>query len=423
MTSTVILFVTLAALIVLNVPIAIALGLSSAFTLLTAGFPITSIPSILQSTVEKFTLLTIPLFVLAGTAMDEGGISKRLINVAKMFIGSVYGGLGYVMIVVALFFAAISGSGTATVAAVGSILIPAMISEGYDKSFSGALSAISGSLGTIIPPSISFVVYGMITGLSIGDLFISGFIPGILYALALCVIVFYYSRKYKWRGSLTKYTKKEKLKALGDAFWGILSPVIVLGGIYGGIFTATEAAAVASVYSIIVGMFIYKDMNFKGLIRTLKRSVATTGVIMLIVACAGVFSYVLAHQGIATALTNMALQLTDNKYVMLFVINIVFLIAGCLMDGVSAMYILLPIIIPIAQALNIDLLHLGVITVVNLSIGQVTPPVGPNLYVAADIAKCKFSEIIPKAIPFILASIVILFVLTYVPSLCTVFVK
>ena len=221
--------------------------------------------------------------------MDEGGISKRLINVAKMFIGSVYGGLGYVMIVVALFFAAISGSGTATVAAVGSILIPAMISEGYDKSFSGALSAISGSLGTIIPPSISFVVYGMITGLSIGDLFISGFIPGILYALALCVIVFYYSRKYKWRGSLTKYTKKEKLKALGDAFWGILSPVIVLGGIYGGIFTATEAAAVASVYSIIVGMFIYKDMNFKGLIRTLKRSVATTGVIMLIVACAGVF--------------------------------------------------------------------------------------------------------------------------------------
>ena len=416
MTSTVILFVTLAALIVLNVPIAIALGLSSAFTLLTAGFPITSIPSILQSTVEKFTLLTIPLFVLAGTAMDEGGISKRLINVAKMFIGSVYGGLGYVMIVVALFFAAISGSGTATVAAVGSILIPAMISEGYDKSFSGALSAISGSLGTIIPPSISFVVYGMITGLSIGDLFISGFIPGILYALALCIIVFYYSRKYKWRGSLTKYTKKEKLKALGDAFWGILSPVIVLGGIYGGIFTATEAAAVASVYSIIVGMFIYKDM------RTLKRSVATTGVIMLIVACAGVFSYVLAHQGIATALTNMALQLTDNKYVMLFVINIVFLIAGCLMDGVSAMYILLPIIIPIAQALNIDLLHLGVITVVNLSIGQVTPPVGPNLYVAADIAKCKFSEIIPKAIPFIIASIVILFVLTYVPSLCTVFV-
>ena len=423
MTSTVILFVSLAALIAINVPIAIALGLSSAFTLITAGFPITSIPSILQSTVEKFTLLTIPLFVLAGTAMDEGGISKRLINVAKMFIGPVYGGLGYVMIVVALFFAAISGSGTATVAAGGSILIPAMISEGYDKSFSGALSAISGSLGTIIPPSISFVVYGMITGISIGDLFISGFIPGILVAASLCVIVFIYSKKNKWRGSIQTYTTKEKLKALADAFWGILSPVIVLGGIYGGIFTATEAAAVASVYSVFVGVFIYKEMKLKEFISTLKRTVSTTGVIMLIVACAGVFSYVLAHQGIAAALTNMALTLTDNKYVMLFVINIVFLIAGCLMDGVSAMYILLPIIVPIAQALNIDLLHLGVITVVNLSIGQVTPPVGPNLYVAADIAKCKFTEIIQKAVPFIIASLVILFILTYIPILSTVLVK
>ena len=423
MTSTVVLFVSLAVLIVINVPIAIALGLSSAFTLLFAGFPITSIPSILQSTVEKFTLLTIPLFVLAGTAMDEGGISKRLINVAKMFIGPVYGGLGYVMIIVALFFAAISGSGTATVAAVGSILIPAMIAEGYDKSFSGALSAISGSLGTIIPPSISFVVYGMITGVSIGDLFISGIIPGILVALSLCVIVFIYSKKNNWRGSEQKFSRKEKLKALMGAFWGILSPVIVLGGIYGGIFTATEAAAVASVYSIFVGVFIYKEMKLEQFIRTLKRTVATTGVIMLIVSCAGVFSYVLAHQGIVANLTNMALRLTDNKYVMLFIINIVFLIAGCLMDGVSAMYILLPIIVPIAQALGIDLLHLGVVTVVNLSIGQVTPPVGPNLYVAADIAKCKFTEIIPKAIPFIIASVVILMVLTFVAILSTVLVK
>ena len=251
----------------------------------------------------------------------------------------------------------------------------------------------------------------------------SGIIPGILVALSLCVIVFIYSKKNNWRGSEQKFSRKEKLKALMGAFWGILSPVIVLGGIYGGIFTATEAAAVASVYSIFVGVFIYKEMKLEQFIRTLKRTVATTGVIMLIVSCAGVFSYVLAHQGIVANLTNMALRLTDNKYVMLFIINIVFLIAGCLMDGVSAMYILLPIIVPIAQALGIDLLHLGVVTVVNLSIGQVTPPVGPNLYVAADIAKCKFTEIIPKAIPFIIASVVILMVLTFVPILSTVLVK
>ena len=423
MSSTAVLLISLALLIIINVPISVSLGLASGITLLYAGYPITSIPAILQSTVEKFSLLAIPLFVLAGTAMDEGGISRRLINLAKMFLGSITGGLGYVMIVVSMFFAAISGSGTATVAAIGTIIIPAMIKEGYDPAFSGSLAAISGSMGTIIPPSISFVVYGMITGVSIGDLFLSGFIPGTLFALSLAVIVFIYSKKHGWRGAKIKYSTKEKWEALKEAFWGILSPVIVLGGIYGGVFTPSEAAAVASVYSLFVGIFIYKEIKMKEFVYTLVSTVKTTGIIMLIVSCAGVFSYVLQHQGIAAALAKQAMTLTSNKYVMLFVINIIFLIAGCLMDGVSAMYILLPIIVPVAQALNIDLLHLGIITVVNLSIGQVTPPVGPNLYVAADVAKCKFAEILPKVTPFLIATITILLILTYVPWLCTCLVK
>lgn len=250
-----VLFISLAIFIFLNIPISISLGLSSALTLIVTGSPLGVIPSMMQATVQKFSLLTIPLFVLAGVLMDKGGISKRLINLADSMMGPIHGGLGYVAVICALFFAAISGSGTATVAAMGSILIPAMIKQGYDAGFSSALSAISGSLGTVIPPSITFIIYGMITGESISDLFLAGIIPGITFALILCLTVFYYSKKNGWKGDKPRASKKEILKAFGGALPGFLSPVIVLGGIYSGIFTPTEAAAVAVVYSFIVGKF------------------------------------------------------------------------------------------------------------------------------------------------------------------------
>ncbi len=421
MSSTAILLITLFGLILINVPISVSLGLASAFTLMTQGFPVSSVPSILQATVEKFSLLTIPLFVLAGNAMDKGGISRRLIDLAKMFLGNLTGGLGYVMVVVALFFAAISGSGTATVAAVGAILIPSMIQEGYDARFSAALSAISGSLGTIIPPSISFVIYGMITGVSIGTLFISGIIPGIIVGLFLCVVVFFCSKKNGWKGQKVKYSGKELRHALLDSFWGILSPIIVLGGIYGGVFTPTESAAVASVYSIFCGVVIYRELNWKKFVEVLKSTAATTGTIMLIVSCAGVFSFALQYLGIATRITNWAVSLTDSRAVMLLIFTVLFLIAGCLMDGVSAMYVLLPIVVPVAQQMGINLVYLGVITVVNLSIGQVTPPVGPNLYVAADIAGVNFTSVLRYAFIFIGAAVLALLLLTFCPGLCTVF--
>ncbi len=258
---TAVLLGTLAVLIFMNIPISVALGLSSAVTLLYADFPLTSIPSILQATVQKFSLLTIPLFVLAGAVMDKGGISKRLINLANSMIGPVHGGLGYVSVIAALFFAAISGSGTATVAAMGSILVPAMIKQGYDAGFSSALSAISGSLGTVIPPSITFIIYGMITGESIGDLFLAGIIPGIIFGGMLCLTVFFKATKYGWKSDESRATLGEIGKSFADAFWGLLSPVIVLGGIYSGIFTPTEAASVAVVYGFIVSKFIYKELN------------------------------------------------------------------------------------------------------------------------------------------------------------------
>ena len=417
--SAAILFGSMAVMIAFGIPIAIVLGVSSVLTLLAAGSPMGVIPAMMQATVQKFSLLTIPLFVLAGAIMDKGGISKRLIRLADSMIGPVHGGLGYVAVVTALFFAAISGSGTATVAAMGSILIPAMKRQGYDAGFSSALSAISGSLGTVIPPSITFIIYGMITGESIGDLFLSGIVPGLIFGLMLCITVWIQSRKHGWKGDTKRASAKEIWSMFLDTIWGLLSPVIVLGGIYAVIFTPTEAAAVAVVYSFIVGVFIYKELHLEELKETLFSTAKTTGMILLIIMNAGIFSWVLTQQGIASTLTEMALALTDNKYVMLFVINIVFLIAGCVMDNTSALYILVPIIMPIAKALDINMIHLGVILVLNLSIGQVTPPVGPNLYVAADIGKVKFEDICKKMVPLLLMSLVALFVITYVPWLAT----
>lgn len=417
--SAAILFGSMAIMIACGIPIAIVLGVSSMLTLLAAGSPLGVVPAMMQATVQKFSLLTIPLFVLAGAIMDKGGISKRLIRLADSAIGPVHGGLGYVAVVTALFFAAISGSGTATVAAMGSILIPAMKRQGYDAGFSSALSAISGSLGTVIPPSITFIIYGMITGESIGDLFLSGIVPGLIFGFMLCVAVWVQAKKHGWKGDSKRASGKELWKMFLDTVWGLLSPVIVLGGIYAGIFTPTEAAAVAVVYSFIVGVFIYKELHIAELKETLFSTAKTTGMILLIIMNAGIFSWVLTQQGIATSLTEMALALTDNKYIMLFIINIVFLCAGCVMDNTSALYILVPIIMPIAKALDINMIHLGVILVLNLSIGQVTPPVGPNLYVAADIGKVKFEDICRKMVPLLIMSLVALFVITYVPWLAT----
>lgn len=423
MDTTIVLFGTLIIFIILNIPISVSLGLSSAITLLFVGMPITSIPSILQATVQKFSLLTIPLFVLAGVIMEKGGISKRLINMANSIIGPIHGGLGYVAVIAAMFFAAISGSGTATVAAIGSILIPSMVKQGYDAGYTSALSAISGSLGTVIPPSITFLIYGMITGESISNLFLSGIMPGIVFGLCLCISVFIKSKKENWKSDSQRSSLKRIFISIKESFWGLMSPVIVLGGIYSGIFTPTEAASVAVIYSFIISVFIYKELNLEKLVETLFDTAKTTGIILLIIMNAGIFSWVLTQQSIASNLTEMALSITHNKYIMLIIINIIFLIAGCVMDNTSAMYILVPIIMPVAKALDINMIHLGTIIVLNLSIGQVTPPVGPNLYVAANIGKVKFENIVKNMVPLIIMSLIALLIITYLPWFSLVFIK
>jgi C4-dicarboxylate transporter DctM subunit len=274
---------------------------------------------------------------------------------------------------------------------------------------------MSGSLGTVIPPSITLLIYGMITGESISDLFLAGVIPGIVFGGCLCLAVLWQARKYGWKSNERKSSFKEKILSVKEAFWGLLSPIIVLGGIYSGFFTPTEAAAVAVIYSFIVGAFIYRELTFGKCLETLFDAAKTTGIILFIIMNAGIFAWVLTQQGIAAELTEMALELTRNKYVMLILINIIFLIAGCVMDNTSALFILVPILMPIAKALEIDMIHLGVIIILNLSIGQVTPPVGPNLYVAADIGKISFELICQKLWPILLLSLLALLLITFVP--------
>ena len=399
-------------LLFMNMPIAFALGISSLATLMYEGLPLLPAASNLYAATSKFVLLAIPFFILGGNVMDKSGISGQLIDFARTLVGHRRSGMALVTVIVACFFAAISGSGPATVAALGMILIPAMTNVGYDKSDSAALVSASGAIGIIIPPSITFVIYGSITGKSVGELFASGIIPGILMGvlLILAMMFTYRGRELKL---LPRATGRERLRAFVKAIPGLLMPVIILGGIYGGFFTPTEAAAVAAIYGIIVG-FITRRLKLRDLWDLLVDSVSQTAVVMLIVGTASLFSYALTLTGIASDASSALIDISGgNKYIFLLIVNVILLIAGCFIDANSAMYIIVPILTPVAAALNIDLVHLGCIMVFNLAIGLVTPPVGVNLYVGCGIANIKLKSICKSVMPLIVAAIIALLLVTY----------
>ena len=400
-------------LLFMNMPIAFALGISSLATLMYEGLPLLPVASNLYAATSKFVLLAIPFFILGGNVMDKSGISGQLIDFARTLVGHRRSGMALVTVIVACFFAAISGSGPATVAALGMILIPAMTNVGYDKSDSAALASASGAIGIIIPPSITFVIYGSITGKSVGELFASGIIPGMLMGvlLILAMMFTYRGRELKL---LPRATGRERLRAFVKAIPGLLMPVIILGGIYGGFFTPTEAAAVAAIYGIIVG-FITRRLKLRDLWDLLVDSVSQTAVVMLIVGTASLFSYALTLTGIASDASSALIDISDgNKYIFLLIVNVILLIAGCFIDANSAMYIIVPILVPVARALGIDLVHLGCVMVFNLAVGLVTPPVGVNLYVGCGIAGIKLKEICKGVMPLIVASILALLLVTYI---------
>ena len=421
-----ILFGTFFLFLLLNVPIAVSLGVSSVLAMMYGGDKLSVIPTNLYSGMAKFLLLAIPFFVLSGNVMAEAGISKRLVDFIDDCIGHQKGGIAIVCVVVAMFFGAISGSGPATVAALGIILIPAMVNQGgFSAPFASSLMAAASSIAIVIPPSIAFVVYASITGISVGDIFVAGIIPGIMMGLALIVIVWMEVHKKGIKPSREKATWGQRLKSLGSASWGLLVPVIILGGIYGGIFTPTEAAAVSVVYALIVGVFIYKEINWKNFVSILTDSGKTTGSIMLIIGAATLFSFVCTKHGISQSAQKLLLNVSGNKYVFLLIVNIIFLIAGCFVDANSAMYIFIPIMAPVAQQLGIDLVHFGVLCTVNLAIGQVTPPVGVNLFVAIGICD-KMKDLrdktrvtittMAKAVwPMIISCVIALAFITYIP--------
>ena len=346
-------------MVFLNVPVAVALGVSSVAGLIGGGFSLTVLPDIMYSSIGKFTLLAIPFFILAGVIMECAGISKRLVRFARVCVGHTKGGLIVVVVVVSCFFAAISGSGPATVAALGAILVPAMIEAGYDDGVSTALMSASGAIGIVIPPSIAFVIFASISGSSVGKLFSGGIIPGILLGVAYVIAAMVASRGKEIKQQ-PKASAKERWDAFKDAFWGLLTPVIILGGIYGGIFTATESAGIAIVYGLFVGIFIYKEIKLKDLWKLFVDAAVSSGTVLYIVACASVFAWLMNTTHIASDLSSALMGLSSNKVVLLLLINLIFLVAGCFLDASSAFYILVPIVLPVATQLGIDPIQLGV---------------------------------------------------------------
>ena len=420
-----VLFISFFVFLIMGVPIAICLGLSSVCAILYSGTSLTIVATNMYAGISKFLLLAIPFFVLSGNIMAKAGISKRLVKFVDTCVGHRRGGIAIVCVIVACFFGAISGSGPATVAALGAVLIPAMVERGgFSAPFSTALMATSSSIAIVIPPSIAFVVYASITGVSIADMFMAGIVPGILMGVALVIVVMVEARRKDIQPAQKKATAKERWDAFKDAFWGFLMPVIILGGIYGGIFTPTEAAAVSVVYGLFVGMVIYREVKLKDLFDICVDSAKTTGGIMLIVACASLFSYVCTKFGIADAASQLLGSIAHNQFTFLLIVNIIFLIAGCFIDANSAMYIFIPVMLPVCKALGYDVVAFGVMATVNLAIGQVTPPVGVNLFVAIGIKIKKGMEVtlqeISKAVmPMLAACIAVLLVVTYIPVTST----
>jgi C4-dicarboxylate transporter DctM subunit len=403
-------------LILFNVPIALSLTLAAIAAILITDTSLTVLATTLFSAISKFTLLAIPLFILAGLVMEKAGVSKRLIRFADLCVGHITGGLAIVLVITSCFFAAISGSGPATVAALGTILIPAMVKAGYDKGMSAALMATCGGIGLIIPPSISYVLYGVVAEQSIGKLFMAGVVPGLIVGASLMLTSYFISKKHNYGGKRPVASLREIWIAFKDAFWGLMTPVIILGGIYGGIFTPTEAAAVAAFYGILVGFFVYKEMTVASLKDLLVSSSITTAVVLIIVGGATIFSWVVTAEGVAQDISALLLGMTSNPYVLLALINVLFLIAGCFLDGISITYIFVPLFLPVLDKLGIDLIHFGIVLTVNVAIGQITPPVGVNLFVACPIAGLSLKEISKAVGPFLIASIVALLIITYLPE-------
>lgn len=413
------LFAVFFLLALINVPIAASLITATAVPLIafTDLNPIVVIQRYFYS-LDSFPLMSIPFFILAGGFLSEGGVSRRLVNLATAIVGGLPGGLAVVCFLASAFFGAISGSATATVAAIGSIMVPALLEAGYDLKFSLATVASAGYLGIIIPPSIPMVTYGLATGASVGDLFMCGFIPGLILVVFMSSYAVYYGKKHI--PITQKFELKRFLTASREAFWALGMPFIILGGIYTGVFTPTESAAVACVYGIIIGMFVYRELYLKNLYEIFRKSMVSSAMILFIVSSAAAFGWLMTWANIPAQIAGFIMELSPNSVVFLLLVNVLLLFVGVFMDTNAAILILAPIFLSILKVYDIDVLAFGIVMIVNLAIGLLTPPLGLNLFVAAGLQNVKPDVVINRhLIMYIILSIMALMLFTYVPGIVT----
>ena len=408
---------TFVLLMLLGVPIGTSLGISAVITIYAFDLGIGMLGVNFSSGIASFPLLAIPFFVLAGVLLQRAGLAAIIARFFELVVGKSTGGLAMVAVLTCMFWGSMSGSGPATTAAVGLILLAPMIRHGYDKHFAGAAIANASDLSIIIPPSIAFIIYGNITSVSVSALFVAGIIPGLLTGLATLLVAYIISRKRGYRGLAERGSLKEILQGLRDSIWAILAPVIILGGIYTGVFTPTEAAVVAVFYSLFIALFVYRTVSLSDLLDILVEASVTSSVIMFIVVFAGIFTWVASVIGIIDLAANFIVQVSPNKVVMIILVNFLLLGLGMILDAISISYLIMPILIPVLAAFDIDPLWYGVIFISALAIGQATPPVGVNLFTAANLIKGDIDSLAKQAIWFVLADVVVLIILSLFPIL------
>lgn len=420
--TTFVLFGSFFLFLILTVPIGIALGMSGLVTALySSNISLTFLSQGLVTSTDSFALMAVPFFILAGEIMGKGGISTRLFDLANVFVGRFTGGFAMAAVLTCMFFAAISGSGPATVAAIGGIMIPAMVSHGYDKKFATSVIVSAGSLGIIIPPSIPLVLYGVSGNQSIGDLFMGGILPGILLGLAMMIWVYIYSKKKNYTGTQETFTFKKMFVSLNRAKWSILIPIIILGGIYGGIFTPTEAAVIAVVYAAVVSLFFHKELALKDLPTIIKNAALNSVIILIIIGTANTFGTLLSMERIPQALADAFLSLSQNSFVLLMLMVVLLLVIGCFIDTSAAVIIFTPILLPMAIEIGVDPIHFGILMIVSLAVGFITPPLGVNLFVGSGISGLGMPVLARAVVPFFFVMLLSLVILLLIPQISLAF--
>ena len=420
---TAVLFGVFAALVIIGVPVSFVLGTASlAAMYFVADYPLQVVVQRMFAGVDSFPLMAIPFFMLAGSLMEKGGITKRIIGFALSLVGSLRGALAHVVTIAGVIMGGISGSGVADTAAIGTLMVPEMSKRGYHLPFSSALIAASGSIGLIIPPSIAMILYGVASGSSIGDLFMAGFLPGVMIAAGFMLVSHIIAVR---RGYPTEppMTGEQRWVSFRESIWALMMPVIIIVGIRMGVFTPTEGGVVAAVYAIVIGKFVYKELDWNDFPKILSDATANTAVISFLIATASLFGWLLASEEIPQQISNAILNFSSNKYMILLMINLMLLVVGMFLDSGPAIILLVPVLVPVAQSLDVNLTQFGLLMVINLTIGLLTPPVGTALYVSSNISKVPLSRLSSAILPFLGVMFFVLMLITYIPQKTTWVIK